>query len=315
MSDGEQADQRRVDPGAARAQLSRRTWGSSRSRSPTSCAAGRIVVDERHLHPGGLVHGGAWVALADSVAAWQTFRHLPPGYDFTTVEMKLNVFAGGSRATSWSRRQSICTSGAPPTWSRSASTAERAVGRQPAGDAARAGAAREGLRSLRRAGRQASARPGLASTATRRAARPARRAPPRRVVRRAAARRRRSDPAEHSASFASSGVGEHRVGDAGVALEQSAFLDEFGGLEAVEHAGHARGRQPDLVRQVDAAHSPARARATRSIRTSYSPSVSPCRSTSWALSSRVSVAWAPIRRPKRVTADGCFRFNFAQSSF
>jgi 1,4-dihydroxy-2-naphthoyl-CoA hydrolase len=56
---------------------------------------GRIVVDGRHLHPGGFVHGGAWVALADSVAAWQTFRHLPPGHDFTTAEMKLNVFAGG----------------------------------------------------------------------------------------------------------------------------------------------------------------------------------------------------------------------------
>lgn len=54
---------------------------------------GRIVVDDRHLHPGGLVHGGAWVALADSVAGWQTFRHLPSGHDFTTVEMKLNVFA------------------------------------------------------------------------------------------------------------------------------------------------------------------------------------------------------------------------------
>jgi 1,4-dihydroxy-2-naphthoyl-CoA hydrolase len=53
---------------------------------------GRMVVDRRHLHPGGLVHGGAWVALADSVGAWQTFRHLPAGYDFTTVEMKLNVF-------------------------------------------------------------------------------------------------------------------------------------------------------------------------------------------------------------------------------
>jgi 1,4-dihydroxy-2-naphthoyl-CoA hydrolase len=53
---------------------------------------GRMMVDRRHLHPGGLVHGGAWVALADSVGAWQTFRHLPPGHDFTTVEMKLNVF-------------------------------------------------------------------------------------------------------------------------------------------------------------------------------------------------------------------------------
>jgi 1,4-dihydroxy-2-naphthoyl-CoA hydrolase len=55
---------------------------------------GRMAVDRRHLHPGGLVHGGAWVALADSVAAWQTFRHLAPGHDFTTIEMKLNVFAG-----------------------------------------------------------------------------------------------------------------------------------------------------------------------------------------------------------------------------
>ena len=62
-------------------------------------AKGRIVVDRRHLHPGGLVHGGAWVALADSVAAWQTFRHLPPGHDFTTIEMKLNVFAGAGPGT------------------------------------------------------------------------------------------------------------------------------------------------------------------------------------------------------------------------
>ena len=53
---------------------------------------GRIVVDERHLHPGKLVHGGVWVGLGDTVAAWQTFRHLPPGYDFTTIELKLNVF-------------------------------------------------------------------------------------------------------------------------------------------------------------------------------------------------------------------------------
>jgi uncharacterized protein (TIGR00369 family) len=58
-------------------------------------SVGRMVVDRRHLHPGGVVHGGAWVGLADSVAAWQTFRHLPPGHSFTTIEMKLNVFAAG----------------------------------------------------------------------------------------------------------------------------------------------------------------------------------------------------------------------------
>jgi 1,4-dihydroxy-2-naphthoyl-CoA hydrolase len=56
---------------------------------------GRLEVDERHLHPGGYVHGGVWVAFADTVAAWGTFRHLPAGADFTTAELKANVFAAG----------------------------------------------------------------------------------------------------------------------------------------------------------------------------------------------------------------------------
>jgi uncharacterized protein (TIGR00369 family) len=60
-----------------------------------SHARGRIVVDKRHLHPGGYVHGGAWTALGDTVAAWATFRNIPPGHDFTTIELKLNVFAAG----------------------------------------------------------------------------------------------------------------------------------------------------------------------------------------------------------------------------
>ena len=54
---------------------------------------GRLAVDRRHLHPGGYVHGGAWTAFADTVAAWGTMRHLDPGLGFTTVELKLNVFA------------------------------------------------------------------------------------------------------------------------------------------------------------------------------------------------------------------------------
>ncbi len=58
-------------------------------------ASGRIVVDRRHLHPGGYVHGGAWTALGDTVAAWATFRQLPPNHYFTTIELKLNVFGSG----------------------------------------------------------------------------------------------------------------------------------------------------------------------------------------------------------------------------
>jgi 1,4-dihydroxy-2-naphthoyl-CoA hydrolase len=56
---------------------------------------GRMVVDRRHLHPGGYVHGGAWTGFGDSVAAWVTFPNLPQGGDFTTIELKLNVFKAG----------------------------------------------------------------------------------------------------------------------------------------------------------------------------------------------------------------------------
>ncbi len=58
-------------------------------------AVARVVVDRRHLHPGGYVHGGAWTALGDTAAAWLTFRQIPPGHDFTTIELKLNVFGSG----------------------------------------------------------------------------------------------------------------------------------------------------------------------------------------------------------------------------
>jgi 1,4-dihydroxy-2-naphthoyl-CoA hydrolase len=60
-----------------------------------SFASGRIVVDKRHLHPGGYVHGGVWTALGDTVAAWATFRNIPKGHNFTTIELKLNVFSAG----------------------------------------------------------------------------------------------------------------------------------------------------------------------------------------------------------------------------
>ena len=56
---------------------------------------GRMAVDRRHLHPGGYVHGGAWTAFADTVAAWGTMRNLDAGQGFTTVELKVNVFAAG----------------------------------------------------------------------------------------------------------------------------------------------------------------------------------------------------------------------------
>jgi uncharacterized protein (TIGR00369 family) len=55
-------------------------------------ARGRLVAARRHLHPGGFVHGGVWVTLADTVAAWATIPNLRPGSDFSTAEMKTNLF-------------------------------------------------------------------------------------------------------------------------------------------------------------------------------------------------------------------------------
>ena len=79
--------------------LDRRTFPTDLGIEPVDISdertVGRMVVDERHLHPGRLVHGGVWVGFGDTVAAWETFRHLPAGYDFTTVELKLNAFAAG----------------------------------------------------------------------------------------------------------------------------------------------------------------------------------------------------------------------------
>ncbi len=59
-------------------------------------ARGRLTVDRRHLHPGGYVHGGVWVAFADTVAAWGTIANLDSPSDFTTVELKTNVFAAAT---------------------------------------------------------------------------------------------------------------------------------------------------------------------------------------------------------------------------
>src|SRR3954451_5075660 len=60
-------------------------------------ASGRLLVEQRHLHPGGFAHGGVWVSLADTVAAWATIANLPENHDFSTAEMKVNLF-GAARA-------------------------------------------------------------------------------------------------------------------------------------------------------------------------------------------------------------------------
>lgn len=53
---------------------------------------GTMTVDERHLHNVDYMHAGAWTAFADSIAGWGAARLLPVGFNFTTAEMKTNIF-------------------------------------------------------------------------------------------------------------------------------------------------------------------------------------------------------------------------------
>ena len=57
-------------------------------------ATGRMVVDKRHLHPGGFVHGGCGRRSAIRSQPGRPSEP-PPMHDFTTIELKLNVFTAG----------------------------------------------------------------------------------------------------------------------------------------------------------------------------------------------------------------------------
>ena len=51
---------------------------------------GEMDADERHLNAGGIVHGGAYMAFADTVGALGTVMNLPEGTRTTTIESKTN---------------------------------------------------------------------------------------------------------------------------------------------------------------------------------------------------------------------------------
>jgi 1,4-dihydroxy-2-naphthoyl-CoA hydrolase len=54
---------------------------------------GELVVADHHCTTPGVLHGGAVMALADTLGAYATVLNLPPGAGTTTVESKTNFFA------------------------------------------------------------------------------------------------------------------------------------------------------------------------------------------------------------------------------
>lgn len=60
---------------------------------------GRLLVRDDLCTAGGILHGGAYMAFADSLGAIGGFLNLPPGARTTTLESKTN-FLGGAKAGS-----------------------------------------------------------------------------------------------------------------------------------------------------------------------------------------------------------------------
>ena len=56
-------------------------WGESRI---------EVAVQEKHLQPFGLVHGGVFSSLIDATAYWAVYPQIDEGVGMTPVEMKLN---------------------------------------------------------------------------------------------------------------------------------------------------------------------------------------------------------------------------------
>lgn len=58
-----------------------------------------LAIRDELRTPGGVLHGGAIMALADTAGATATVLNLPPGAWTTTLESKTNFFAAGREGT------------------------------------------------------------------------------------------------------------------------------------------------------------------------------------------------------------------------
>lgn len=52
-----------------------------------------IYLQEKHLQPFGVVHGGVFASLIDAAGFWAVFSQAEQGTGMTTVELKLNYLA------------------------------------------------------------------------------------------------------------------------------------------------------------------------------------------------------------------------------
>ena len=68
-----------------------------------------IAVQEKHLQPFGIVHGGVFGSLLDAAAFWASYCQIPEDVGMTTVEMKINFLAPLSAGRMVARGRGIRT--------------------------------------------------------------------------------------------------------------------------------------------------------------------------------------------------------------
>ena len=66
-----------------------------------------VVVQEKHLQPYGMVHGGVCASLVDAAAFWAVYPKMSENIGLTTVEIKLNYLTPVSKGRLMGRGKSI----------------------------------------------------------------------------------------------------------------------------------------------------------------------------------------------------------------
>ena len=66
-----------------------------------------VAVQEKHLQPYGMVHGGVCASLVDAAAFWAVYPQMSEDFGLTTVEIKLNYVAPVSEGRLIGRGKSI----------------------------------------------------------------------------------------------------------------------------------------------------------------------------------------------------------------
>jgi uncharacterized protein (TIGR00369 family) len=79
-------------------QIKELTWGKSLI---------EILVQDKHLQPFGMVHGGVFASLIDAAAFWAVYTEIPEDLGMTTVELKLNYLAPLSTGRMIARGKSL----------------------------------------------------------------------------------------------------------------------------------------------------------------------------------------------------------------